>query len=115
MITPWEKRETRIKTELLIKQGKIRKKPCKVCGEIKVQCHHNNYLDPMDITWLCYEHHLEIHGKKIDNNPKHTKTIQIMVDIKFYNKIKKEAKKDSRSVSNYCLVAIDEKLEKETN
>jgi len=113
MITPTEKRNTRIKTEELIRKGKIKKQPCAVCGSKKVQCHHNNYLDPMDVKWLCDEHHLEIHGKKKDNNPKSTKTIQIMVDIKFYNKIKDEAKRDSRTVSNYCLVAIYDKLKKE--
>lgn len=36
-------------------------KGCKAIGE----GHHEDYSQPLKITWLCHKHHLEVHGKKI--------------------------------------------------
>lgn len=46
-----------------IRDGKLKKKPCKVCGETKVQAHHPDYRKPLLIVWLCKKHHVEIHKK----------------------------------------------------
>lgn len=46
-----------------IRDGKMSKKPCVVCGETKVQAHHHDYSKPLDVVWLCRKHHLETHGK----------------------------------------------------
>jgi hypothetical protein len=37
------------------------KKACLICGRIDVQAHHENYAKPLDIIWLCKEHHIERH------------------------------------------------------
>lgn len=37
------------------------KKPCEVCGEIKVEAHHEDYLKPLQVRWLCKQHHVEAH------------------------------------------------------
>ncbi len=36
--------------------------------------------------------------------------IQVLTDKKTVERIKKEAKKDKRSVSSYCLIAIEKEL-----
>jgi hypothetical protein len=64
-MTSSEKRNTRIKTNKAISAGEIIKTPCEVCGDEKVECHHMNYEDHLDVKWLCRKHHYELHGKKI--------------------------------------------------
>lgn len=44
-----------------IAKGKLKKEPCKICGDIKVDAHHDDYSKPLDIVWLCRKHHAEYH------------------------------------------------------
>ncbi len=37
--------------------GKLKKEPCRICGEAPAQAHHNNYQHPLDVVWLCQSHH----------------------------------------------------------
>lgn len=46
-----------------IKYKHIFKKPCKFCGELKVEAHHADYSKPLDITWLCIKCHKDLHIK----------------------------------------------------
>lgn len=46
-----------------INSGKMQKMPCFVCGENVVEAHHADYDQPLSVTWLCVEHHKEIHWK----------------------------------------------------
>ena len=39
--------------------GKLVPTPYAVCGEVKVEAHHNNYSKPLDVVWLCKKHHEE--------------------------------------------------------
>ncbi len=49
-------------TRSYIKAGKLIKQPCEVCGYDKyVEAHHDDYNKPMDIRWLCRNHHREHH------------------------------------------------------
>lgn len=43
--------------------GVLKRQPCGVCGEIKVQAHHNDYNKPLDVQWLCFRHHRQAHGQ----------------------------------------------------
>ena len=45
-----------------IKKGLLIKQPCKVCGEERVDGHHEDYDKPLDVIWLCRLHHLEHHN-----------------------------------------------------
>lgn len=47
-----------------ITRGKITKQPCQVCGNTKVEAHHNDYTKPLEVVWLCREHHLELHKEE---------------------------------------------------
>ena len=42
-------------------KGLIQKNPCEVCGAIKVEGHHPNYDEPLNVIWLCKKHHAELH------------------------------------------------------
>ncbi len=46
-----------------VRQGVIKKLPCKNCGDIKTHGHHPDYDKPLEVMWLCKKHHYEIHRK----------------------------------------------------
>lgn len=50
-----------------LRDGRLVKKPCEVCGTTdRVQAHHHDYSKPLDVKWLCFTHHTENeHGKKV--------------------------------------------------
>jgi len=53
------KDKTRCQVEYLVLKGKIKREPCSVRGEInKVEAHHEDYTQPLNITWLCRKHHV---------------------------------------------------------
>jgi hypothetical protein len=60
-----EKSHCRYQTRWAVTSGKIKKLPCKVCGEKKVQAHHEDYSKPLEVIWLCSLHHAIVHGKKL--------------------------------------------------
>ena len=47
-----------------IRGGRLLKQPCEVCGATEdVEAHHADYSKPLDVRWLCYIHHNELHRK----------------------------------------------------
>lgn len=62
----------RKKVHLARLRGEITRKPCEVCGETKVDGHHEDYNEPLDVRWLCRKHHMEQH-RKFNRTPKDTK------------------------------------------
>ena len=49
-----------------IRDGRLVREPCEVCGEEKVQAHHEDYTKPLDVRWLCFLHHRQAHGQMLD-------------------------------------------------
>lgn len=48
-----------------IKAGKLKKQPCRKCGDSSmVHAHHYDYSKPLDVVWLCPACHSELHRKK---------------------------------------------------
>ena len=43
-----------------IKRGKVQRGPCEVCGG-KAEAHHTDYSKPLDVRWLCRDHHPDEH------------------------------------------------------
>ena len=58
-----EKAKVRQYTLNQIKLGKLKKLPCQICGNAKVEAHHLNYNEPDEITWLCFPCHRAHHIK----------------------------------------------------
>jgi len=56
-----EKRIARELARTAIKRGKLLRVPCEVCGNAKVDAHHEDYSKPLDVRWLCRKHHLQHH------------------------------------------------------
>jgi hypothetical protein len=45
-----------------VRDGKLTKLPCWVCGTTEnVEGHHVHYDMPLDVIWLCTKHHAEVH------------------------------------------------------
>ena len=45
-----------------IREGKLFKKPCSNCqSEDNIHAHHNDYLEPLNIHWLCSQCHSQWH------------------------------------------------------
>ena len=56
-----EKVRCRNETKRAIKAGILTRSPCEKCGATKSQAHHEDYSQPLKITWVCQRHHAEIH------------------------------------------------------
>ena len=46
-----------------IKRGVLVRRSCEVCGDPKSQAHHSDYDKPLDVRWLCFKHHRQVHGQ----------------------------------------------------
>ena len=46
-----------------VRDGKLARGVCEVCGATRVHAHINNYSKPLDVTWLCAKHHHRLHAK----------------------------------------------------
>lgn len=40
-----------------IQRGDLVRQPCEVCGIGSTQAHHPDYSKPLDVNWLCVNHH----------------------------------------------------------
>lgn len=62
------KQRVRALTRSYIKAGILVRQPCEVCGATKkIEAHHDDYTKPMDIRWLCKQHHDEFHSLNFEN------------------------------------------------
>jgi len=52
-----DKDNARSRVAYAVKTGEIIKRPCQMCGKRKVEAHHEDYSKPLEIMWLCREHH----------------------------------------------------------
>ena len=55
------KANARAYANMYIRRGKLKKELCEICGELG-QMHHDDYLKPLEVRWLCRKHHLEFHS-----------------------------------------------------
>ena len=48
-----------------IRDGRLVKEPCSVCGTLdNLHAHHEDYGKPLEVIWLCAEHHRQLHDQK---------------------------------------------------
>lgn len=49
------------------KTGKITPAACEECGATEyIQAHHPDYLQPLNVVWLCRDCHRELHQKELE-------------------------------------------------
>ena len=56
-----EKYRARYLMSNAIRDGRLKRLPCEKCGDPKSHGHHYDYSKPLDVQWLCGDHHKEIH------------------------------------------------------
>ena len=39
------------------------RQPCEVCGDENTEKHHDDYDKPLEVRWLCFKHHRQLHGQ----------------------------------------------------
>lgn len=55
------KNDTRAATHTAIRKGLVTPTPCEKCGQPKAQAHHEDYSEPLRVTWLCLDCHRRRH------------------------------------------------------
>ena len=51
------------KVSRALKHGLIVREPCCMCGsKEKIHAHHDDYLKPLEVMWLCVTHHKSRHA-----------------------------------------------------
>ena len=56
-----KKANARSYLHVYVKRGKVQKGQCEVCGCERAEAHHEDYTKPLEVHWLCRDHHLELH------------------------------------------------------
>jgi len=56
-----EKRAAHTATSNAIRDGRLQRTPCFVCGDERVEAHHPDYGQPLQVVWLCVKHHAQTH------------------------------------------------------
>jgi hypothetical protein len=56
------KRAAHLMVSNAIRDGRLFKEPCEICGEV-AEAHHDDYYKPLEVTWLCIKHHNAHHVK----------------------------------------------------
>ena len=46
-----------------LRQGKLKRGRCEVCGSFRVDAHHPKYDQPLVVRWLCRKHHQQLHAE----------------------------------------------------
>jgi hypothetical protein len=51
----------RTKVQYALQRGLLVRLACQICGWQKAQAHHEDYSRPLDVIWLCPQHHVQLH------------------------------------------------------
>lgn len=54
--------EARWQARRALVKGRLKRQPCRDCGNAKAQMHHEDYNKPLEIIWLCFKCHAAIHA-----------------------------------------------------
>lgn len=44
-----------------LKTGKLKKGLCFICDSMYTEAHHEDYSKPLEVIWLCRQHHINYH------------------------------------------------------
>ena len=56
-----KRRAAQVALNNAVRDGRANRLPCFVCGK-KAEAHHPDYDRPLDVIWLCPEHHRQTHA-----------------------------------------------------
>ena len=48
-----------------LRDGRLSRLPCAVCGSLRSEAHHEDYSKPFDVVWLCKLHHEIAHHPRM--------------------------------------------------
>ena|SRR6185436_3835116 len=51
--------------QFALRDGRLVRKPCEKCGNPKTEAHHDDYRRKLNVRWLCFKHHREVHGQQV--------------------------------------------------
>jgi hypothetical protein len=96
------------------RNGVLKVQPCSVCGsEEKIQAHHEDYDNPLDVTWYCPTHHRERHAElgdslvdMRDNDGKAT-SVSLRLPLEVLERARAIAKAERRAISRVLVLAIE--------
>lgn len=54
--------DARTNARRAIREGRLFREPCEVCGAAEVHAHHDDYSQPLNVRWLCPAHHRDHHA-----------------------------------------------------
>ena len=57
-----EKYRAHVEVQKALISGELKKAPCEVCADPIVDAHHDDYSKPLDVRWLCRQHHVRLHN-----------------------------------------------------
>ena len=57
-----EKRAAEVTAGNAIRDGRLKRQPCEVCGDV-AEAHHDNYDEPLQVRWFCRRHHAQFHRR----------------------------------------------------
>lgn len=63
-----KKANARSYLHVYVKRGKVQKGICEICGSERAEAHHEDYTRPLEVHWLCRDHHLELHNAKKEHH-----------------------------------------------
>lgn len=55
------RRKAHVALNNAIRDGRLHRMPCAICGDAEVEGHHPDYSAPLDVVWLCNKHHVQLH------------------------------------------------------
>lgn len=58
-----EKYKARSAVANAVRDGRLTRLACQVCGNPHSQAHHSDYSQPLEVTWLCFTCHRQEHGQ----------------------------------------------------
>lgn len=57
----WKRHIATVRVHDAVRDGKLTRQPCEVCGAEPTEAHHDDYDKPLEVRWLCRKHHREYH------------------------------------------------------
>lgn len=62
-----EKYRARYMVSIAIRDGKLKRLPCRVCSSPDAEAHHTDYSMPLDVDWLCFNCHRTVgHSQHVE-------------------------------------------------